>query len=317
MGATVPTDGNTFMSMTCNGTGGLGEGIAMGMCAGAPLKAGTLYCFTIDLITRNGGFGAGQSRLRIFGSAFACQMTQLLYDSPAITGAWQTYSFCFTPTADWNFLNFRVVNAVSGFHALGLDRLVSTSGNFPPQPPDPCVLPVALLDFKGKPTADGNLITWATASEHAHRAFQLERSTDGLNFEVIHVVNGRGDVSQLTEYSFHDRFDVVGLRYYRLRQIDMDGTEQALRTVAVHNTLAGGSLAAVFDSGADAIRIIAQDHLWPMTLMIVDAQGRMVRQQVIDAESSMVSAHGMPDGLYYLRSSDQVGIPVTKLLLHR
>lgn len=317
MGTTAPTEGNTFLSMECNGPGGLGEGIAMGMCAGAPLKAGTQYCFTIDLITRNGGFGAGQSRLRIFGSAFACQMTQLLYDSPAITGAWQTYAFCFTPTADWNFLNFRVVNTVSGFHALGLDRLVSTSGNFPPQPEDPCILPVALIAFQGRPMASGNLISWTTVAERGHRAFSLERSLDGNAYEVIHQVNGEGESGRMKEYSYLDRFDVAGLRYYRLRQMDWDGGERVLRTIAVHNTIMGGRLAAAFDPGLDAIRIYATDAVWPLRIALFDAQGRMAIEHELDSEAALVPAHGLGNGLYQLRVTQATTAPSTKLLIQR
>jgi len=317
MGTTMPTQGNTFLSMTCNGSGGLGEGIAMGLCAGAPLKAGTQYCFTLDLITRNGSFGAGQSRLRIFGSATGCQMTELLYDSPAITGAWQTYPFCFTPSADWAFLNFRVVNTVSGFHALGLDRLVSTSGNFPPQPEDPCLLPVALIAFNGKPTLGGNLITWATAAERGHRAFQLERSNDGHSYEFIHEVGGQGGASQVTEYSFLDEFDVIGLRYYRLRQLDWDGMDRVLRTIAVRHSSLSSGLSAVYDQAANEVHIRTLDHLWPLALSLSDAQGRLVRKLILDTEASTIPVRGLPDGLYHLRATEHPGMPGTKLLLHR
>jgi len=136
MGNTQPTDGNSFMSMTCNGgPDNMGEGISVTLCTGVSLTAGTQYCFSLDLITRNGAFGAGNSRLRIYGSNSTCQMTELLWDSPAITGAWQTYNFCFTPSSDWTVISFRVVNPSSGFHALGLDRWISTDGLFPPNTP--------------------------------------------------------------------------------------------------------------------------------------------------------------------------------------
>lgn len=134
MGNTQPTDGNSFLSMTCSGgPGGMGEGISLTLCTGVTLTAGTQYCFSLDLITRaNFGNSAGTSRLRIYGSSSTCQTTELLWDSPTLTGQWQTYNFCFTPTGNWNVISFRVVNAQGGFTSVGVDRWVSTDGLFPP-----------------------------------------------------------------------------------------------------------------------------------------------------------------------------------------
>ncbi len=138
MNGVPPTHGSSFLSMQCNGgPDNMGEGISLVLCEGVSLQAGQQYCFAIDLITRNGGFAAN-SRLRIYGSMSTCQMTQLLYDSPSLTGNWQTYNFCFTPTANWTVISFRVVNPSSGFSVLGLDNWVSTDGLFPPgDPVDP------------------------------------------------------------------------------------------------------------------------------------------------------------------------------------
>jgi hypothetical protein len=136
MGNTQPTDGNSFLSMECSGgPGGAGEGISMSLCEGISLQAGQQYCFAIDLITRNGGFGAGSSGLVIYGSNSPCQTTQTLWTLPQATGAWQTYNFCFTPTGNWTVISFRVLNPSSGFSAIGLDNWRSTDGLFPPQSP--------------------------------------------------------------------------------------------------------------------------------------------------------------------------------------
>lgn len=124
IGNIQPSDGKTFMSMTC---GPNGEGNSVKLCAGAPLKAGTEYCFTIDLLTKG-----GSSSLGLYGATSACTTSQLLWKSSVITAAtWSTQSFCFTPTSDWTYISFRVVD---GSGALGVDNWRSTDGKFPPQP---------------------------------------------------------------------------------------------------------------------------------------------------------------------------------------
>jgi len=134
MGNTQPTHGNNYLSMECSGPGGLGEGISVTMCSGFNLQAGQQYCFAIDLITRASfGNNPGTSGLRIFGSNGPCQTTEVLWDLPQATGAWQTYNFCFTPAQNWSTISFRVINAGSGISAIGLDNWRSTDGNFPPR----------------------------------------------------------------------------------------------------------------------------------------------------------------------------------------
>lgn len=124
IGNIQPSHGNSFMSMTC---GPEGEGNSVKLCAGAPLKSGTQYCFTIDLLTKG-----GNTALALYGANSACTTSQLLWKSPAITSAsWTTQTFCFTPTSDWTYISFRVVD---GSGALGVDNWKSTDGKFPPQP---------------------------------------------------------------------------------------------------------------------------------------------------------------------------------------
>lgn len=83
IGNIKPSDGKTFMSMTCGPTG---EGNSLKLCAGAPLKAGTQYCFSIDLLTKG-----GNTALALYGATSACTTSQLLWKSTTVTSAtWTT-----------------------------------------------------------------------------------------------------------------------------------------------------------------------------------------------------------------------------------
>ena len=117
-------DGKTFMSMTC---GPQGEGNSLKLCEGAPLKAGEKYCFDISLIKRN-----GSASLALYGADSPCnEGGQELWVSDPATDEWAVQPFCFTPSSAWKYISFRVVG---GSGVLGIDKWVSTTGNFPPQP---------------------------------------------------------------------------------------------------------------------------------------------------------------------------------------
>ena len=96
-------------------------------------------------------------------------------------------------------------------------------------------LPVALLAFNGKVTANGNLLTWQTASELNNKGFYIERSNNGLEWKEISFVEGYGTSHEMREYEFLDKNANYGLIYYRLRQVDYDGTHEMSHTISLES----------------------------------------------------------------------------------
>lgn len=88
-------------------------------------------------------------------------------------------------------------------------------------------LPIQLASFdlshlNGKPT-----ITWSSLSEQNNHYYSLERSTDAKDFIQIKKCYGfgQGTTDKKMEYNYIDQHPFPGLNYYRLRQVDLDGTE--------------------------------------------------------------------------------------------
>lgn len=93
---------------------------------------------------------------------------------------------------------------------------VSTSGVNP--------LPIELLTFNAKANGDVVDLNWTTASETNNDFFSIERTTDGINFEVVGTIKGAGNSSAILNYSFTDVNPyVTTVSYYRLKQTDYDG----------------------------------------------------------------------------------------------
>ena len=85
-------------------------------------------------------------------------------------------------------------------------------------------LPVSLTSFTGSIQANKALFTWNTASETNNSHFNVEQSIDGRNFKVMGKVNGAGNSAAERTYSFLSAGLVAGKNYYRLAQVDFDGT---------------------------------------------------------------------------------------------
>ncbi|MCX6183199.1 MAG: T9SS type A sorting domain-containing protein [Bacteroidetes bacterium] len=86
------------------------------------------------------------------------------------------------------------------------------------------ILPVKLLYFNGEKEKEGNLLTWSTVTEINNDHFEILRSYDGTYFESIYSVEGKGNYSGISNYSFYDDSYNKGVVYYRLKQIDIDGS---------------------------------------------------------------------------------------------
>ena len=70
-----------------------------------------------------------------------------------------------------------------------------------------------------------SLLTWQTASELNNAGFEVERSADAKQWEVLGFVNGHGTTMEANDYKYLDAQPMRGMNYYRLSQTDFDGNE--------------------------------------------------------------------------------------------
>jgi beta-glucanase (GH16 family) len=88
---------------------------------------------------------------------------------------------------------------------------------------DNTVVPVELSYFKAEKVENNNILHWETLSELNNSHFEIQRSKNGIDFENIGTVQGKGTSLELKKYNFIDN-DPLMNSYYRLNQIDFDGT---------------------------------------------------------------------------------------------
>lgn len=85
-------------------------------------------------------------------------------------------------------------------------------------------LPVELVYFKAVDSCPDVLLKWTVASEINNDYFEIQKSYDLRNIEAVGMVTGAGNSNNLTDYSFVDKNPKQGIIYYRLKQVDYDGT---------------------------------------------------------------------------------------------
>jgi hypothetical protein len=163
-------------------------------------------------------------------------------------------------------------------------------------------LPVTLTAFDGAAQGSRVHLSWATASERNADAFVVEASADGQVFGPVGRVAAAGTSSQTHQYQFDYQPARPGVGYYRLRQLDLDGTAHFSPVVAVRT---GAAAVEVFPSVFDhSLTVRLPAGTAALTLLAPD--GRVLhQQQLAAAEAQDVALPGLatlPPGLYLLRT---------------
>ena len=99
------------------------------------------------------------------------------------------------------------------------------------------VLPVELISFSGSYSNSSIILEWETAAELNNERFEVQKSTDGINFLTIASVKGHGTTSEKRYYTYSDKNLTIGTFYYRLIQYDFDGESEVLPTISLVNKM--------------------------------------------------------------------------------
>lgn len=95
------------------------------------------------------------------------------------------------------------------------------------------VLPVELSRFTGQVKSEDIRLSWQTASELNNEKFEIERSINGKDFQMIGTIKGNGTTNEEQDYTFEDKRPSFGFNYYRLKQIDFDGAFEYSETIVL------------------------------------------------------------------------------------
>ena len=97
------------------------------------------------------------------------------------------------------------------------------------------IIPVELTSFTAIAKDDNVLLNWITSTETNNMGFDIERRSTKSNsgWQKLGFINGKGTTTEKSNYSFVDKNPAEGKSYYRLRQIDFDGTSKIYNSVEV------------------------------------------------------------------------------------
>ncbi|MCC6283556.1 MAG: hypothetical protein IT262_23320, partial [Saprospiraceae bacterium] len=167
-------------------------------------------------------------------------------------------------------------------------------------------LPVEWLSFQLRSNASAKSVQllWQTAQEHNAAYFEVERSREPDHFEPIGRVTANGNTSVASAYNFTDTKPYSGISYYRIKQVDTDGssTYSDIRVANLRPLHDAFTIAPNLLKSGQPIQISTE--LEGFTASACDAWGRILFEQALAPGSNSIATDGLPAGTYFIRMSN-------------
>lgn len=176
------------------------------------------------------------------------------------------------------------------------------------------ILPVELSAFSAHSEAGKVILSWSTVSESNNEMFYIEHSVDGDRFETIGKVLGAGTSIREREYSFEHKIPEPGINYYRLRQVDFDGTSQFSEIESVQFNK--NRRLQLQPTAADISTELSFSEELPegALLEVFSLSGQKISEAVLEkgTTSYILDVHNFPAGQYLLRLTAGADISVER-----
>jgi len=179
-------------------------------------------------------------------------------------------------------------------------------------------LPVELSGFKGTANGCSVKLDWSTATELNNSHFEVQHSTTGKEFQALKKVEGAGTTVETQSYTFlHE--SAANLNYYRLKQVDFDGTFEYSDVISIASQCKSGIDVNIYPTltKGEAVNVQLQTQtVGTLMFEVVDNYGKVISQRQLQGDATnFVEQFDVSDlvaGQYYLRVIDQNGQSVIK-----
>ncbi|HPN38866.1 MAG TPA: T9SS type A sorting domain-containing protein, partial [Melioribacteraceae bacterium] len=185
------------------------------------------------------------------------------------------------------------------------------------------IIPVELTSFNAALDNNVSKLTWSTATETNNQGYEIQRKTNS-DWENIGFIKGKGTTTEKNNYSFVDDLSNVKATkiYYRLKQIDFDGSAHYSQSVEVSFLPQQFSLEQNYPNPFNPTTTIkfALPTAGNVKLIVFNTLGQVVNQLVnekMDAGyySFDFNASNLSSGVYYYRLETDNYVSVKKMML--
>ena len=200
------------------------------------------------------------------------------------------------PSVNWNGSYWELTFPVTGFSSYYFH---GNNGVY--------ALAASITNFTGHKLETSNMLQWTTTSEQNNAYFNIQHSTNGINFTTVEKVMTKasnGNSSMDINYAVEHKNPSAGHNYYRLEQVDMDGHSSLSQQIIDVQWGANGSVVTLYPNPIqDVLHIdVYSEKEMNTTIQLMDISGRIIKQvQTITTKGMnniVVNLQDISSGMY-------------------
>ncbi|MBK7379299.1 MAG: T9SS type A sorting domain-containing protein [Ignavibacteriales bacterium] len=187
---------------------------------------------------------------------------------------------------------------------------------------DTSYVPVELSSFYGSYISNNIELKWTTETELNNSGFEILRSTDLTNWETIGFVPGRGTTTSKSNYTFYDS-DLIGNHFfYKLKQIDFDGSYSFSEIIRIEIQINNYSLSQNYPNPSNPKTRITFSiaEKTNVKINLYSITGELIKELVDEEKENGiyqidVDLNNYSSGMYFYRMTTNSGYTATKKLI--
>jgi len=152
-------------------------------------------------------------------------------------------------------------------------------------------------------------ITWQTASERNNDFFTVERSPNGIDWDVLELIDGAGSSTELLSYETYDNYPLKGISYYRLKQTDFDGKATYSAIKSISNT---EDLMVLPNPGNGIFYVSGLSDRKENQVVVMDVTGKTIANYKTEDAMLQMNLENHPAGIYYVKVNEEFTMKIVK-----
>jgi len=164
------------------------------------------------------------------------------------------------------------------------------------------ILPLEWGRVSAEACGPANCLTWETIQEKNTSHFELERSYNGMDWEMFdNSVLAQGNSTEKISYDFTDNQFMASKVYYRIRQVDLDGAYEYSEVMRVDNPFYATGFLPFPNPTMDKIRFFSKSEVVGLWLVSNDyLVNKEVKPEMMNDNRYEVDLVGLKPGNYVI-----------------
>jgi hypothetical protein len=172
-------------------------------------------------------------------------------------------------------------------------------------------LPVELADFTGERAEEGVMLYWTSFSEINNDHYTIERSSEGINFQTLAVINGAGNSNEKKDYHYLDKTPLDDVSYYRLKQTDLNGHTEDLKKISIPFLFKLN----IFPNPNDGNFQVELDQNNVIISILSPTGEKMIEFLPLNRGIHFIKLPPIPAGMYFIKVKGNSGESIRKIIV--